>query len=42
MKKELKAFFSRNPNHGFKAKEVAQKIGVTSDHEYSSLKASLY
>ncbi|MBK7228691.1 MAG: ribonuclease R [Ignavibacteriales bacterium] len=42
MKKEIKAFFSRNPNRGFKAKEVAQKIGVTSDHEYSSLKASLY
>jgi ribonuclease R len=42
MKKEIKAFFSRNPNRGFKAKEVAQKIGITSDHEYSSLKAALY
>jgi len=42
MKKEIKAFFSRNPNRGFKAKEVAQKIGVTSDHEYSSVKAVLF
>lgn len=42
MKKEIKAFFVRNQGRGFKSREVAQKIGVTSDHEYESLKATMH
>ncbi len=42
MKKELIAFFNRNQNRGYKSKDIADKLGFTSDHEYSSLKAALH
>ncbi len=42
MKKELKAFFNRNQGRGFKSKDIAAKLGFTSEHEYASLKAALY
>lgn len=42
MKKELKAFFNRNQARGFKPKDIANKLGFFSDHEYASLKAALH
>jgi ribonuclease R len=42
MKKELKAFFNKNKNRGYKSKDIATKLGFTSDHEYASLKAALH
>ncbi len=42
MKKELIAFFNRNQNRGYKSKDIADKLGFTSDHEYFSLKAALH
>jgi ribonuclease R len=42
MKKEIKSFFNRNQSRGFKSKEIAQRLGFTSDHEYASLKAALH
>ncbi|HMN48206.1 MAG TPA: ribonuclease R [Ignavibacteriaceae bacterium] len=41
MKKELIAFFNRNQGRGYKAKDIASKLNITSDHEYESLKAAL-
>ena len=42
MKRELKAFFNRNQGRGYKPKDIAVKLGFTSDHEYASLKAALH
>ena len=42
MKKELKAFFNRNQGKGYKSKDIANKLGFNSDHEYASLKAALH
>lgn len=42
MKKELIAFFNRNQNRGYKSKDIADKLGFASDHEYASLKAALH
>ncbi len=42
MKKELKAFFNKNSGRGFKARDIANKLGIYSDHEYASLKAALH
>lgn len=42
MKKELKAFFNRNRGRAFKPKEIATRLGFTSEHEYASLKAALH
>lgn len=42
MKRELKAFFNRNRGRAFKPKEIAGRLGFTSDHEYASLKAALH
>ena len=42
MKKELKAFFNRNQGRGFKSRDIADKLGFNSDHEYASLKAALH
>jgi ribonuclease R len=42
MKKELKAFFNRNQGRGYKSKDIANKLGFNSDHEYASLKAALH
>ena len=42
MKKKIIAFFKNNPGREFKSKEIAKKLDVSSDHEYSSLKAALH
>ena len=42
MKKELKAFFNRNQGRSYKSKDIANKLGFNSDHEYASLKAALH
>lgn len=42
MKKKIIAFFKRNPGNGFKNKDIADKLNITDDHEYSSLKAAVY
>lgn len=42
MKKEIKAFFNKNQSRGYKSKEIAQRLGFNSDHEYASLKAALH
>jgi len=42
MKREIKAFFNRNQGRGYKTKDIADKLGITSDHEYASLKAALH
>ena len=42
MKKELKAFFNKNKNRGYKSRDIATKLSFTSDHEYASLKAALH
>ncbi len=42
MKKKIIAFFKRNPGNGFKNKEIAKKLNISDDHEYSSLKAAVY
>ncbi|MFZ2324479.1 MAG: ribonuclease R [Ignavibacteriaceae bacterium] len=42
MKKELKAFFSKNQGRGYKPKDLATKLGFTAEHEYASLKAALH
>lgn len=42
MKKEIRSFFKRNPNRGFKTKDVAHKLNLTSDYEYAELKAVLH
>ncbi len=42
MKKKIIAFFKKNPGREFKSKDIAKKLGINSDHEYSSLKAVLH
>ena len=42
MRKEIKSLFNRNQGRGYKSKEVAKKLGITSEHEYASLKAALH
>ncbi len=42
MKKELKAFFRKFEGRSFKAKEIAKKLNLNSDHEYHKLKDTLY
>ena len=42
MKKEIKAFFTRNQGRGYKSREIAKKLGITVEHEYASLKAALH
>ncbi len=42
MKKKIISFFKKNPGREFKSKEIAKKLSVFSDHEYSSLKSLLY
>lgn len=41
MKKEIKAHFKKNPSKGYKAREIAKRLGILSDHEYASLKSAL-
>ncbi len=42
MKKKIIAFFKRNAGKGFKNKELAKKLNITDEHEYSSLKAVVF
>ncbi|MCJ7554074.1 MAG: ribonuclease R [Ignavibacteriaceae bacterium] len=42
MKKELKSFFKKNPSRAFKAKEIAQRLDILSDHDYAALKSALH
>ncbi|MFO7445959.1 MAG: ribonuclease R [Ignavibacteriaceae bacterium] len=42
MKKKIIALFKKNPGRAFRSKDVAKKLNITSDHEYSSLKAFLH
>jgi ribonuclease R len=42
MKKKIIAFFKKNPGKGFKNKEIAKKINISGDHEYSSMKAAVF
>lgn len=42
MKKEIISFFKENPGKGFKSKEIARKLNISTDHEYSSLKAAVF
>ena len=42
MKKKIIAFFKKNPGKGFKSKEIAKHLNISSDHEYASLKATVY
>ncbi|HVO73083.1 MAG TPA: hypothetical protein VMT35_03605, partial [Ignavibacteriaceae bacterium] len=42
MKKEIVSFFEKNPARGFKSKEIAKKLHINSDKDYSSLKAQLH
>ncbi len=41
MKKELKAFFKKNPGRSYKAKEIARRLNANSDHQYAALKSAL-
>lgn len=41
MKKKIIAFFKKNPGRQFKSKEISKKLGIDTEHEYSSLKAAL-
>lgn len=41
MKKEIKAYFKKNSSKGYKAREIAKRLGILSDHEYASLKSVL-
>ncbi len=42
MKKKVIAFFKKNSGRQFKSKEIAKRLEIGSDHEYSSLKAVLH
>jgi ribonuclease R len=42
MKKKIISFFKNNTGREFKSKDIAKRLGFTSEHEYSSLKAVLH
>jgi len=42
MKKKVIAFFKSNPGREFKSKELAKKLDISTDYEYSALKAVLH
>ena len=42
MKNKIISFFKKNPGKDFKSKDIAKKLNINSDHEYSSLKSVLY
>lgn len=42
MKKKVISFFRKNPGRSFKNKEIARRIKITSDHDYSAMKAVLH
>ncbi len=41
MKNKLIAFFKKNSGRQFKSKEIAKKLNISTEHEYSSLKSLL-
>lgn len=41
MKNKIIAFFKRNSGRQFKSKEIAKRLNIITEHEYSSLKALL-
>ena len=41
MKNKIIAFFKRNSSRQFKSKEIARRLNIDTEHEYSSLKALL-
>jgi len=41
MKKEVKAFFKKNPGRSFKPKDIARRLNANSDHQYEALKSAL-
>ncbi|HED07132.1 MAG TPA: ribonuclease R [Ignavibacteria bacterium] len=42
MKRKVKSFFKNNPGRQFKRRAIAKRLGIQTEHEYSSLKAVLY
>jgi ribonuclease R len=42
MKKEIISLFKKNPGRAFRSRDVAKKLYITAEHEYSSLKAQLH
>lgn len=41
MKNKIIAFFKKNPGRQFKSKDISKKLGIETEHEYSSLKSVL-
>jgi ribonuclease R len=42
MKKRVKAFFKNNPVKGIKARDLAKRLDIFTEHEYSAMKAALH
>ncbi len=42
MKKKVIAFFKKNAGRELKAKDIAKKLNITTDHEYKALKSVLH
>ncbi len=42
MKKKIIAFFKKNSGRQFKSKDIAKRLNIENDHEYSSLKSMLH
>jgi ribonuclease R len=42
MKQKLIAFFKKHPGRAIKARDLAKRLDISSEHEYSSLKALLF
>ncbi len=42
MKNKVISFFKKHPGRAFKSKEIAKKLNLNADHEYSALKSVLY
>ncbi len=42
MKKEIISFFKKNPGRSFRNKDIAKRLQITSEHDYSALKFTLH
>ena len=42
MKKKIISFFKSNPGRDYKSKEIAKRLNIFAEHEYSALKAMLH
>lgn len=42
MKKKVISFFRKTPGKSLKSKEIAKRLKITSEHEYSALKSALH